>query len=391
MTIKPIRTPSDLSATKARLANLLAKTSGEFDDEIEVLTALVEQYEDKFARIDAPDPITAIKFRMEEKGLTPRQLEPFIGSRARVSEVLTGKRSLSIDMIRSLHEGLGIPYASLMTKPKKSEGVEKISGDAIRRLNTLGFSLDRDELPAFIPSSLQNKAPSALLRKTRTQRAASKTDQGALLLWQAAVLQRSEELELINHFDRFQFTPASLRKLAKLSSKVDGIRRVIDNLSQMGIAVIVMPPLPGTFLDGAAMVNSAHVPVVGLTLRYDRADNFWFTLLHELSHLCLHYEVLVDEQTAFVDDMEIMSDDLREQEADTLAQESLIPASILEQVVWSSESSFDDITTVSARAVVPVTVVAGRWQRDHQNYKRFSRLIDRNSVRSILMPGASTD
>jgi HTH-type transcriptional regulator/antitoxin HigA len=130
VTIKPIRNASDLSATKARLASLLSKNSGEFDDEIEVLTTLIEQYEERFARVDAPDPIAAIKFRMEEKGLTPRQLEPYIGSRARVSEVLTGKRSLSIDMIRSLHEGLGIPYASLVARPRKAESVKEISGDA---------------------------------------------------------------------------------------------------------------------------------------------------------------------------------------------------------------------------------------------------------------------
>jgi HTH-type transcriptional regulator/antitoxin HigA len=85
VTIKPIRNASDLSATKARLASLLSKNSGELDDEIEVLTTLIEQYEERFARVDAPDPIAAIKFRMQEKGLSPRQLEPFIGSRARVS------------------------------------------------------------------------------------------------------------------------------------------------------------------------------------------------------------------------------------------------------------------------------------------------------------------
>jgi HTH-type transcriptional regulator / antitoxin HigA len=391
VTIKPIRNASDLSATKTRLASLLSKNSGDFDDEIEVLTTLIEQYEEKVARVDAPDPVAAIKFRMEEKGLTARQLEPFIGSRARVSEVLTGKRSLSIDMIRSLHEGLGIPYASLVARPRKAEGVEEISHDALRRLNTLGFSLSRDEIPQFIPPSLQKTAPSALLRKTRTQRAASKTDQGALLLWQAAVLQRAEALKQTKPFDHSQFTKASLRKLAKLSSKVDGIKRVLDNLSNLSIAVIVMPPLPGTFLDGAAMVTSANAPVVGLTLRYDRVDNFWFTLLHELSHVCLHYEMLVEGHTSFVDDMEIVSADVREQEADTLAQESLIPSSILEQVVWSPDSSFDDITTVSARALAPVTVVAGRWQRDHQNYKKFSRLIDRSSVRALLLPGNTLD
>ncbi len=212
----------------------------------------------------------------------------------------------------------------------------EISGDALRRLNTLGFSLDRDEIPHFIPPSLQRTGPSALLRKIRTQRAASKTDQGALLLWQAAVLQRAEALKLTSTFDRFQFSQTSLRKLAKLSSKIDGIKRVLDNLSNLGIAVVVMPSLPGTFLDGAARVTSTNTLVVGLTLRYDRADNFWFTLLHELSHICLHYEILVEGRTAFVDDMEIVSDDVREQEADTLAQESLIPSSVLEQVVWSS-------------------------------------------------------
>jgi HTH-type transcriptional regulator/antitoxin HigA len=389
VTIKPIRSASDLSATKTRLASLLSKNSGEFDDEIEVLTTLIEQYEERFARLDAPDPIAAIKFRMEEKGLTPRQLEPFVGSRARVSEVLTGKRSLSIDMIRSLHEGLGIPYSSLVARPRKSESFEEISGNAIRHLNTLGFSLDRDEIPHFIPSSLQGTAPSALLRKTRTQRAASKTDQGALLLWQAAVLQRAEALKVHNKFNRSQFSQASLRKLAKLSSKIDGIKRVLDSLSRLGIAVIVMPSLPGTFLDGAAMVTAANAPVVGLTLRHDRADNFWFTLLHELSHICLHYDILVDGHTAFVDDMEILSDGGPEQEADALAQESLIPSSILEQVVWSQDSNLDDITTVSARALVPVTVVAGRWQRDHQNYKKFSRLIDRSSVRALLSSSLS--
>jgi HTH-type transcriptional regulator/antitoxin HigA len=107
-------------------------------------------------RIELPDPIAAIKFRMGEKGLSPRQLEPFIGSRARVSEVLSGKRSLSIDMIRSLHEGLGIPYESLMARPSRGGDVENISGDAITRLNTLGFSLDRDEISSFISSSLRN-------------------------------------------------------------------------------------------------------------------------------------------------------------------------------------------------------------------------------------------
>src|SRR3954452_20264654 len=95
VTIKPIRNAADLQAAKSCLARLISQqNNAEHDDEIEVLTTLIEQFEEKSARIDLPDPIAAIKFRMEEKGLSSRQLEPFIGSRARVSEVLSGKRSL---------------------------------------------------------------------------------------------------------------------------------------------------------------------------------------------------------------------------------------------------------------------------------------------------------
>jgi HTH-type transcriptional regulator/antitoxin HigA len=385
VTIKPIRNADDLKAAKTRLARLLSHSIGmEHDDEIEVLATLIEGFEEKSARIELPDPIAAIRFRMEEKGLSPRQLEPFIGSRARVSEVLSGKRSLSIDMIRSLHEGLGIPYESLMARPKRGPESINISDDAIRHLNKLGFSLKRDEIPNFISGSLRNTSLVALHRKTKTQRAASKTDPGALLLWQAAVLQKSESVGLRRAFDRSIFTKTELRRIAKLSSKGDGPCRAMAALLDLGVVAVIMPPLPGTFLDGGAMASRKGVPVVGLTLRHDRVDNFWFTLLHELCHLCLHYDVLVDTHVAFVDDMEIHSDDILEQEADALARESLIPTSILQQVVWGIDSTYDDLVTVSTRARVPLSVAAGRWQRDHQNYKKFSRLIDRTSVKALL-------
>jgi HTH-type transcriptional regulator/antitoxin HigA len=386
VTIKPIRTANDLTATKARLAELLKGLNAEHDDEIEVLTTLVEQFEQKHSPIDVPSPIAAIKFRMEEKGLTPRQLEPFIGTRARVSEVLSGKRQLSIDMIRSLHEGLGIPYESLISDRTKGNDVKNISDPAIERLNTLGFCLDRHEIPFFISSSssLNAKASLALLRKTRTQRAASKTDQGALLLWQAAVLQKSENVLLSANFEHSKFGAEDLRHIAKMSLNADGPRRAVRALNEKGISVVIMPSLPGTFLDGAVMANPAGKPVIGLTLRHDRLDSFWFTLMHELSHIVLHFKILLETHTSFVDDMEIRSGDEHEREADALARNSLIPVNILSQVVWGPSTTHDDLVALATRARAHLSVVAGRWQRDHQNYKRFSRLIDRNSIRSLL-------
>lgn len=385
VTIKPIRTAANLGQAKHRLAEMLNdNVSGEHDDEIEVLSTLIETFENTYSRIDAPTPIAAVRFRMEELGLTPRQLEPFIGSRARVWEVLSGKRQLSIDMIRALHEGLGIPYESLLSERSRGISVEKVSAPAADRPNILGFNVQRGDVPSFITPSLNNDASLALLRKTRTQRASSKTDQAALLLWQAAVLQKCEAAKPLPDFDYGKFRSQDLRRFARMSAKSDGPRRAIRGLAEHGVAVVILSPLPGTFLDGAAMVSAKSYPVIGLTLRYDRVDSFWFTLLHEISHIVLHFDDLLKTGVAFVDDMEIRSENVYEREADELARNSLIPPHFLSQVRWGPETSQDEIITIATRARVHVAVVAGRWQRDHHNYKKFSRLIERDTLRPML-------
>ncbi|MHB9796291.1 helix-turn-helix domain-containing protein [Pseudomonas sp. MT3] len=115
MNIKPIRNDEDLRAAFQRLEAIFQAEEGTPEaDEMEVLVTLIEAYEDKHYPIGPSDPIEAIKFRMEQQGLTPRDLEPFIGSSGRVSEVLNRKRGLSLAMIKRLHDGLKIPYESLL-------------------------------------------------------------------------------------------------------------------------------------------------------------------------------------------------------------------------------------------------------------------------------------
>lgn len=115
MNIKPIRNDADLRAALARLDKLwgAARDTPE-GDELDVLVLLVEKFEDAHYPIGPSDPVEAIKFRMEQQGLTLRDLEPFIGSSGRVSEVLNRKRRLSLRMVKRLHDGLNIPYESLM-------------------------------------------------------------------------------------------------------------------------------------------------------------------------------------------------------------------------------------------------------------------------------------
>lgn len=121
MQIHPIRTEDDHRAAVARIETLMSAAPGTPEgDELDVLATLVDAYEAKHHAIDAPNPITAIQFRMEQQHLTRKDLEPMIGSRARVSEVLTGKRPLTLEMIRRVKEGLGISADLLITTHRSS-------------------------------------------------------------------------------------------------------------------------------------------------------------------------------------------------------------------------------------------------------------------------------
>ena len=114
--IKPIKTEADYDAALAAIERLWdSEPNTAAADHLEILVTLVEAYEAQHWQIDAPDPVAAISFRMEQQGLTRRDLEPFLGGRGRVSEVLSGKRPLTLAMIRRLHDGLGIPLESLIT------------------------------------------------------------------------------------------------------------------------------------------------------------------------------------------------------------------------------------------------------------------------------------
>ena len=115
MNIKPIKTDRDYRRILREIENLMDAKPGSADgDKLDVLATLAEAWEAKHHAIEAPDPIRAIEFAMEQRGLTRRDLEPYIGSRGRVAEVLNHRRSLTLAMIRRLHRGLGIPAEVLI-------------------------------------------------------------------------------------------------------------------------------------------------------------------------------------------------------------------------------------------------------------------------------------
>ncbi len=117
--VKPIRNEQDHVSAMAEIERLWGSASGTPEgDRLDVLTTLIDAYETRTFIIDAPDPIEAIKFRMEQRGLTRKDLEGIIGTRARIAEVLDRKRNLSIAMIRRLHSELSIP-ADILIRPSR--------------------------------------------------------------------------------------------------------------------------------------------------------------------------------------------------------------------------------------------------------------------------------
>ena len=388
----PIRSPEDHERAKARI-EMLMQVADEGDealnDELDVLFTLVEVYERDRFPLETPSAVEAIRFRMEQRNLTQKDLEPFIGSRARVSEVLSGKRKLSPDMMRALHEGLGVPYEALMQKPKPS-GIDtlEVKRPVLSRLRKLGFEIDGDAVGDFIRAAFGSTMVPALNKRTRTQRASGKTDPAALVLWQAAVLHEARRRDAAP-FDLSRVTDDLLRDVARCSVEPDGPKRAIELLASRGIAVVVVEVLPGTFLDGGAMLLDGKKPVIGLTLRHDRIDGFWFTLLHELSHIQQHLEILQSSGEAFLDELDLSPEDELESQADNGAARALIPAS-LAGPLDNTYASTEDVLSVARAAGVHEAIVAGRWQHDHGNYKKFSRLIERNTLRPMLIGDTSS-
>jgi HTH-type transcriptional regulator / antitoxin HigA len=115
MEIAPIKSNRDYRRVLKEIETLMsARRNSPEGDRLDVLVTLVEAWERRHYRLDLPDPVEAIKYHMEQSGLQPKDLIPFIGSRNRVHEVLNGRRELTLSMIRRLHEGLGIPAESLI-------------------------------------------------------------------------------------------------------------------------------------------------------------------------------------------------------------------------------------------------------------------------------------
>jgi HTH-type transcriptional regulator/antitoxin HigA len=395
MNPRVIRTDEEHHAYLEEIARLMQKASplsAADIDRLELLTVLVESYESKNYPVEPLDPIDAILFRMEEKGLKQADLVPYFGTSSRVSEVLKRKRPLTVQMIRALSVGLGISAETLVgltDAPTQKREIdwskfpikEMIARGWLTNLTRQNAASTEEAVRSYIAESgLQYGLAS--FRRTLSGEAQSPTTMYALYAWLARVIQTGRKKKQdLGPFDRAQLSPSFLRLLAQMSWSERGPLLAIEYLQKNGIAVVIEPHLRGTLLDGAALRDVDGTPIIALTLRFDRLDNFWFTLIHEVVHVWKHIE---NDQDTFVDDLNVPSEDRREAEANRLAREAFIP-----RLVWKRSDAYMSPSKTSIEELardlrIHPAIIVGRLHRELGNYATFNDLLGSHKVRELL-------
>lgn len=369
-------------------------------EQLELLALLIEDYERKHFNFDVPDPVSAIEFRMEEQGLRQRDLIPILGSRSRVSEVLGRKRPLTLQMIRSLTESLGIPSDVLIRPMQKQPANEPVDDldwmkFPFREMQRRGWIPNTEksskqevmrEVKNFLDQASSASSLIPLYRKSIKGLGASELEDRAsysATAWAARVIQKSRLcFDKAPKFDLRNLDGEFIRSIVKLSLREDGPTEAINELSKIGICVVVEPHLPGTLIDGAAILNSDRRPVVGLTLRFDRIDYFWFTLAHELAHVWKH---LNDPNESFIDRIDATdSSDRIEKEANRIARDCIIPREIWTKSAAKVSPSPSTIADLARSLGIHPALVAGRIRYETGEYNKFSKLLGQGKVRCFF-------
>ncbi len=392
MKVKIIKSKEGYAEAMARLSALMSLdpvTGSDDDNELGLLALVIADFEHQTVPPVQVDPIESILFRMDQMDLSRKDLIPYIGSISKVSEVLSRKRPLSLPMIRRLNRGLGIPadiliedvetdssivsqdpeidYSSFPLKEMLERGCfGDFKGNA-QRLKDYAEDLVTKFKREFLPKHLEP----AFLRAPMHQRGDRQADDMALLAWRMCVVRSAREANLSREYKPGSVTPEWLRELAKLSAFEEGPKLAREYLARLGITLVIESHFKRTFLDGAAMLDNGR-PIVALTLRHDRVDNFWFALLHELAHVAKH---LSDANPVFIDDLDRPNPEHIESEADEMAQEALIPKNRWDAAKVKETLLSEDAIAFADEIGVHPAIIAGRLRHETKNFRLLSHLI----------------
>lgn len=387
-----IKTQRDYDAAVVRLSALMDEDMAPgscMEAELELLALVIASYERSKVKPAVLDPIEAILLRMDQLGLQKVDMVPYMGSLPKVSEVLARKRPLNLAAIRKLHLGLSIPADVLLAatdggidlseglpydtdKFPLKEMLERRCFEGFR--GTLREARDRSEelIRSFMRGFSIHPNQQALLRAPMHQSGNRLMDDYALLTWHVAVLKKARQMRFKSAYVKGGLTDERLKELARLSRFEQGPRLAQEFLADMGIALVFENHFNKTYLDGAAMLDGDR-PVVALTLRHNRLDNFWFALLHELIHVKKH---LGPDRSFIADNLEdkIHQQSQEEREADEGAREILIPRAEWLASDLISAPTMDAAIALADKLRIHPTIVAGRVRFESGNWRLLSSI-----------------
>lgn len=397
--IKVIKAEEEYKEALKLIEELMDKDpnpDSEDGEKLNLLTTLVKDYESKAFPESLPDPIDAILFRMEQQNLKPTDLIPYLGSSSRVSEILSHKRFLTIDMMRKLESGLGIPAKVLLRKPSETEfesdGSTLWSQYPLKEMAERGYfgSKNLKDYSAkelindfFLPVGAPNSFV-GMLRKTY-YRSTKPVNKYALAIWSASIVKKSNNIKYPTKFRKGLVDLEFMRKLARLSVESDGPLKARELLKENGIGLAVERHFQNTYLDAITIMTNKDHPIIGLTIRQDRLDNFWFTLMHELAHIALHYNSPTDLYYDDLDDKDASSSE--EEAADKLAGEALIPEN-----KWINSPARLVPSPIAAQSLarelgINPAIVAGRMRHENERYPYLIALLGQGEVRKYFPEG----
>jgi HTH-type transcriptional regulator / antitoxin HigA len=404
MITRIIKTEQDYAEAITRLSALMdtsPEKGSESEAELELLALIIEDYERKIVPEIHVSPIDAILFRMEQMGLRKSDLVPYIGSNSKVSEVLSGKRPLSLNMIRRLNKGLGISAEVLIGNLETSTNIlenakENYACYPLVELNERGYFSNskiqvknsqlvdyaEELIKDFFSGLIISDHSPAFLRALQYQSGAKEINDYAVIAWLACILKKARSMPLLGTYKIGAITEQWLHDLIKLSRFEQGPLLAKEFLSQHGIALVVEQHFKKTYLDGAALMDNG-MPIIGLTLRYDRLDNFWFVLLHELIHIQRH---LTSEITYITDNLDdsIQVDETVEKEANQGAINALIPLEKWLESEVKSNPTHANVKQLANDLGVHEAIIAGRVRYETKNWKLLSGMVGRGQVSKLF-------
>ena len=385
---------------------LAALSSEALASEIGVLKAQLLKYEQLKAGLDSPIavetlaelPTALIKARIAE-GLTQRDLAEALGWKEQQVQRYESTEYSSVSLHRLLKVAaiLELDVADRRGNDSDEQMPEAVQGRVLdwskfpvkemyRRnwfenfRGSLSAAIrDADTLVReYIASSI--KQPSLALHKKHV-RSRSNYNRYSLLAWESRILHLAQSAGVEAKYKRGSLTDSWIEDLVRLSRYDDGPLRAQSALARLGIVLVVESHLPGTHLDGASVLKG-DTPVIGITLRFDRLDNFWFVLLHEIVHVVRHLRR--GKLTGTFDDLEASGIDAIEKEADLMAAEALLPSAIWDQSLARYVRSEKSVLDLAKEQQIHPSIIAGRIRHEANNYYILSDLIGNGQVRRLF-------